>query len=88
MSSKMPSTTMMTAPSSIPCLGWSRGMSSSTLMINPRKIARPPIRGIGWSCIRRPSRGTSMAPTLTDSAFTSGVVAKDTTPASTSASST
>ena len=54
----------------------------------PKKMARPPIRGMGWSCIRRVSLGTSTAPTFTDSAFTSGVEAKDTTAASPSASST
>ena len=84
----MPSTTIITAPSSIPFRSVSSGTISSMAATNPKKMASPPIRGMGWSCIRRPSLGTSTAPTFTDSAFTSGVEAKDTAAASASASST
>ena len=79
---------MITAPSSIPFLSVSSGTISSMAATKPKKMASPPIRGMGWWCIRRSSLGTSTAPTFTDSAFTSGVEAKDTPAASPSASST
>ena len=40
------------------------------------KMARPPMRGMGWSCIRRLSLGTSTAPTFMAKVFTMGVMAK------------
>ena len=81
---------MMTAPSRMPRI--SRSISGyakiSTLARNARKIARPPMRGMGWWCIRRLSVGTSIAPTFCASRFTSGVTAKESTAALRSASPT
>lgn len=47
--------------------------------MKPKKMASPPIRGIGWSCILRPSFGISTAPTRKASDFTTGVAIRDTT---------
>ncbi len=88
MSSSTPSTTMITAPSSIPFFSAFSGTNTSTAARKPKKMASPPMRGMGWSCIRRPSLGTSTAPNFTDSTFTTGVAAQDTTAAATNASST
>ena len=88
LSSSMPSTTIITAPSNIPCFSVFNGTNSRMAVIKPKKIASPPIRGMGWSCILRPSLGTSTAPTFTDSAFTNGVAARDTAAASPNASNT
>ena len=73
----MPSTTMMTAPSSIPWSCRVRSAKTSTARVKPRKIASPPIRGMGWSCIRRPSLGTSTAPTFCAKDLTTGVATKE-----------
>ena len=56
--------------------------------MKPRKMARPPMRGMGWSCTRRASPGTSTAPTITASRLTIGVSAKLTTNAKRIASMT
>ena len=63
-SSTTPKTTMMDAPSKMPCNWWSTLTNSSMLTIKPRKIARPPRRGTGFLCMRRLSFGTSIAPIL------------------------
>ena len=64
MSSTTPSTTLMTAPSRMLFISEVMGTNNKMLTMKPMKIARPPRRGIGTLCIRRPSLGTSMAPTL------------------------
>ena len=72
---------MTTAPSSIPRRGRVKGRNTSTLSRKPKKMASPPMRGMGWSCIRRPSLGTSTAPTRKARARTTGVVIRATTAA-------
>ena len=79
---------MMAAPSSIPRIWPFRSMNTSTLSRKPKKMARPPIRGMGWSCIRRPSLGTSTAPMRTARSFTTGVVIRATTRATIRAAAT
>ena len=69
---------MITAPSSIPRRGASRGTKIRALRIKPKKMASPPIRGMGWLCIRRLSRGISTAPTRKARVRTTGVVIKAT----------
>ena len=71
----------MIAPSRMPCICRSISAKTSTESKNARKMARPPIRGIGTLCMRRLSFGTSIAPTLYANVLTSGVEAKDTTAA-------
>ena len=78
--------TMITDPNRMPLSSSSSGQNSSKLMIKPRKIARPPIRGIGTLCIRRASLGTSMAPTRQAKDLTIGVARKLTISATASAS--
>ena len=63
-SSITPSTTIIVAPSKIPCICRSMFAKTRTDSKNARKMARPPKRGIGTLCMRRLSFGTSMAPTL------------------------
>ena len=86
-SSSTPRITIMTAPSRMPCICRSMSAKTSTDSKNARKIARPPIRGIGTLCMRRLSFGTSIAPTLQASALTIGVDANDTAAATAIASS-
>jgi len=79
---------MITAPRSIPRRGVVRGIKIRALRIKPKKMASPPIRGMGWLCIRRLSRGTSTAPILKARERTTGVVIKATTAAANSAAAT
>ena len=58
--------------------------NARTARKNARKIARPPMRGIGTLCIRRLSFGTSMTPIFCASILTSGVAPKEITNALTS----
>ena len=67
---------MSTAPSKMDFVWESIRPKSKKLMRNPRKMASPPNRGMGTLCIRRASRGTSMAPTFLANIFTTGVRAK------------
>ena len=71
-------TAMITAPSSMPMTGVDMFTNSSTDSTKPMKMARPPIRGMGWSWTRRPSFGTSMAPTCSAKRLTGGVIRKAT----------
>ena len=72
---------MITAPSSMPRYCLDRGRKTSTLSRKPKKMARPPMRGMGWLCIRRPSLGTSTAPTRKARERTTGVEIRATTAA-------
>ena len=47
MSSAMPRITMMTLPRSIPRRAEVRGKKTRTLRMKPKKMASPPIRGMG-----------------------------------------
>ena len=73
-SSRMPVATIRISPSRMPRTSCVISTKSRTDKRNPRKIARPPMRGMGWSCTLRASRGTSIAPTFVANAFTIGVV--------------
>ena len=84
----MPRMTMTTAPSSMPRSWVVRGRKSSTLRMKPKKMASPPILGMGWSCIRRLSRGTSTAPILKARERTTGVAIRATTAATSRAAAT
>ena len=86
-SSSTPRITIMIAPSRMPCICRSIFAKTSTESKNARKMARPPIRGIGTLCMRRLSFGTSIAPTLHASVLTSGVAANETAAATSIASS-
>ena len=79
---------MMTAPSSIPRIWAFKSKKSRTLSRKPRKMASPPMRGMGWSCMRRPSLGTSTALTRMARFFTTGVATRATTRATTRAAAT
>ena len=74
MSSTAPITAMITAPTSRPITWVDMFTNSSRLITKPRKMAMPPIRGMGWSWTRRSSLGTSMAPTRLAKSFTGGVI--------------
>ena len=76
---------MITPPSSIPRMEELMGPKIRVLRRKPRKIANPPIRGMGWLCIRRLSLGTSTAPTIWAMDFTTGVAMKEISRAATSA---
>ena len=52
-SSIAPVATMMIAPSRMPRTSVVMSAKSSTLSRNPKKMASPPIRGIGWSWMCR-----------------------------------
>ena len=87
MSSSTPSMTIRSDPMRMPRISRSISAKISTVTTKAPKMASPPSRGIGTLCIRRLSLGTSIAPTLTASFFTSGVAAKDSTEATRTASS-
>ena len=76
MSSIAPQATMRTAPSRMPRTWRVMSTKRTTLRMKPRKMARPPMRGMGWSWTRRASLGTSMAPTFCAKVLTMGVEAK------------
>ena len=67
-------------------MGASKFINRNMDAIKPMKIARPPMRGMGWSCIRRLSLGTSTAPYFTASTFTRGVATQETIAADSRAS--
>ena len=72
-SSRIPSSTK-TAPPIQTVTRLLLGVQRSIVVaVKARKIASPPIRGIGFVCIRRSSAGTSMAPILNASTRTGGV---------------
>ena len=79
---------MITPPSSMPRMGVSRGTKMMALRIKPKKMARPPMRGMGWLCMRRLSLGTSTAPMRKARERTTGVVIKATTAATSRAAVT
>ena len=79
--------TIMMEPSRMPCICRSMSAKTRTESKNAKKIARPPMRGMGTLCMRRLSLGTSIAPTLQASALTIGVDANDTAAATSIASS-
>ena len=73
---------MTTAPMSILTFLEPRGAKRSTLKKKPRKMASPPIRGVGaaWRCraLAVPAfPGMSMAPTFSASFLASGVVSSE-----------
>ncbi len=72
MSSRAPKTAIVTQPSSRPITCRSISTNRITDSTKPQKMARPPMRGIGWSLMRR-SFGTSMASTFTAKRRTGGV---------------
>ena len=72
-SSKMPSATMIVAPSSTHSMVWSSRPNTRIEHRKPPKIARPPSRGMGCLCIRRLSLGTSIAPIFWAKRLTGGV---------------
>ena len=76
MSSMAPQATMRTAPSRMPRTWRVMSAKRTTLRMKPRKMARPPMRGMGWSWTRRASFGTSIAPTFWAKVLTMGVEAK------------
>ena len=80
MSSSAPITAMMTAPSSRPMTVVDMLTTSSDDTTKPKKIASPPMRGIGWMLMRR-SLGSSMAPTFSANRLTWGVIRKQSTKA-------
>ena len=63
-SSRTPRITIIMEPSKMPCICRSMSAKTRTDSRNARKIARPPMRGMGTLCMRRLSLGTSIAPTL------------------------
>ena len=73
-SSTAPMTAIISAPSRRPITCVVKLTNSSADMTKPINIATPPMRGIGWSCTRRPSLGTSIAPTFSAKPFTGGVI--------------
>ena len=75
-SSIAPQATISTAPSRMPRTWRVISTKSTTLKRKPRNMARPPMRGIGWSWTRRLPSGTSMAPIFCAKALTTGVAAK------------
>ena len=79
MSSITPVMTMMIDPSRMPRTSCVMSTNRSIDTMKPRKMARPPMRGMGWSCTRRASPGTSMAPSFCARILTTGVSAKLTT---------
>mgnify|MGYP006932164795 CR=1 FL=1 len=88
MSSITPVMTMMIDPMRMPRTSCVMSANRSVETMKPRKMARPPMRGMGWSCTRRASPGTSTAPTFTASRLTNGVRAMLTTKATRIASMT
>ena len=88
MSSRIPAATMMMLPIRMPCTGLEISANRTTESRKPRKIAIPPMRGIGWVWILRASPGLSIAPTLCAKDLTIGVEPKATTAATAMASST
>ena len=67
-------TAMITAPRSSPITCMDILTKSRTDSTKPVKMARPPIRGIGWLWTRRPSFGMSIAPTFSANRLTGGVM--------------
>ena len=63
-SSMTPTTTMMRPPSQMETSSGVISQNTSVATTKPAKIARPPMRGVGFLCMRRLSFGTSMAPIL------------------------
>ena len=84
-SSIAPTTAMSIAPTRMPRTWVVMLAKSSTEIRKPVKIARPPMRGIGWLWICRFLSGISMAPTFTAKFFTAGVAMNEMTNAETSA---
>ena len=73
-SSSAPMTAMTIVPRSRPMTCVDISTNSSSDRTKPRKIASPPMRGIGLECMRRSSRGTSIAPTASAKRLTGGVI--------------
>ena len=79
-SSKMPSITMSAAPhhSGRNCkrkVSTEISLETTAETVKPKKMASPPIKGIGFLCMRRLSLGTSTALIRNANFFTRGVVA-------------
>ena len=74
MSSTAPIIAMITAPTRRPMTWVDMFTKSSRLITKPRKMANPPMRGMGWSWTLLPSLGTSIAPTFSANSFTGGVM--------------
>ena len=80
-SSMAPTTTMSIAPSRMPRTCGVMLAKSRTESRKPRKMASPPMRGIGWLWICLFLSGTSIAPTCFAKERTTGVATKDITKA-------
>ena len=78
MSSTAPIAAIISAPSIRPSTCVVKLTKSIIATTKPMNIASPPMRGMGWSCTRRPSRGTSIAPTRSAKPFTGGVMKYET----------
>ena len=67
-------TAMMTEPTRSPSTFVDIGTKNISESTKPMNIASPPMRGMGWSCTRRLSLGTSIAPTFSAKRLTGGVM--------------